>query len=82
MVTITEADYQAMKASALAEIHEREETLDKLQKRHDAVMVKIMNLMPECWDGDNEETVIDFVESLLGASGVPGHTDDCTCFYG
>lgn len=55
--------------------------MNDLQQRYDLIVGKIMALMPECWDGDTDD-VIDFVESLAGATGMPGHRDDCTCFTG
>lgn len=55
-----------------------------LQDRLDELVNGILNLAPECWDGDEaaESLALDFVRSLVGElpSSVPGHRDECTCF--
>lgn len=55
-----------------------------LQDRLDELVNGILNLAPECWDGDAaaESLALDFVRSLVGElpSTVPGHRDDCNCF--
>lgn len=85
-VVINETEYQRMKALA----EERDATitylrgqLAELQEAHDSTINDILDMAPECWDGDAYagSIAVDFVASLVnGTTSMPGHRDDCTCF--
>jgi hypothetical protein len=85
-VMINETEYQRMKAASAekdATISYLRDQLKELQDAHDSTVNEILNLAPECWDGDAYagSIAVDFVRSLIeGTTTQPGHRDDCTCF--
>lgn len=67
-----------------ARVEERDRLAAELQSRLDDLTESILNLAPECWDGDEsaEWLAVEFVKSLIGdrPSDYAGHRCDGVCF--